>query len=419
MLTEFLDFANIWGWYLFIATLQLVVMMLVRRAYKSAKNWLDREFPDDMPMTTGEWVREEVRRRNLDSDIDVVVSEGDDEGEGGAYSPAGQVIELGAKTFFKKDPTFWAIGAHELGHALMHHRFKLVASLLLQSRVLEGQLTSFGVVCLLTNIAFGSPELTQLAYWLIVGGVVCTALELIDEAGASTLALRMLGRDHRLNRRQWVGVLVTLSSAFATYLGSFIAKLILLIEFDSLIRMLEDHVNYQPGSPLAGWQLSIVGVLSIGLALVALISLARMIWPGQLSTTDMRIITRIKLANSVMLIPLVLFIWDQSEIAYWAIWVALASRPLIWLIYGLIAIVCLGVVWFLGLLIGPIFAHLAGDHDSGVPFRIPSKELVEEIAYTKRVRAKNAEDGVYTQWTLRTHHLINLVYVPMLLAFWY
>src|SRR5690606_12317372 len=130
---------------------------------------------DDLPLGTGEWVRRQIERLGLGDHLRVVAMPGD-RSQIDAFLPDGSLIQLSEETFFKRDPSFWAIGAHELGHALTYRRSLLVGAVLKTARGLSQLATSAGAAFLLANVLYGSPLVGGIALALLLLGLGLTLL---------------------------------------------------------------------------------------------------------------------------------------------------------------------------------------------------------------------------------------------------
>ncbi len=326
-------FLSIWWWYLLYAVLTGLVTQAVVGFYHRLENWLDRRHADDLPQYTGEWVRSRIDGYGLSDRLRVttwpegIVSSGD------CYLPDANLIVLTPRTFFKNDPTFWAAGAHELGHALIRERATLLAGLLRAARKIHELVTGLARSFLLVNVLYGYAVLGQVGLWLMWAGVALAVAALVDEAVASTIAMRMLREDAHLDRRGWMGALVGLLGAFSTYLASLVAHIVVITQYDRIIQLAEARADFTAAGELAGWPHLVAAVLAGVLLLSALPLLVQLV-------SDQPISDKASLWwLGLTVIPLTVFmylVWDQPLGTGFAVCVALAARPVLGVAVGLV-----------------------------------------------------------------------------------
>src|SRR5688572_212118 len=145
MLRALFAFLHTWWTYLFYGGLYVLLMLVVGQAVTLVHRWLDRYFPDDLPIRTGQWVQEHIAI--LGMPLVRVLALPKDRG-GDCYSPDRRLILLERKTYLKRDPTYWAIGAHELSHAYLHWQAPLLASLLHAARIGARRLSTVAMTVL-------------------------------------------------------------------------------------------------------------------------------------------------------------------------------------------------------------------------------------------------------------------------------
>jgi Zn-dependent membrane protease YugP len=164
--------------------LQLLIALLTRLGYFVARAALDRAVPDDLPIDAGTWAAQQAARTGLA--VDVVAGGGE-----GSYDPLRRIVVLSPETFQKRDPSFWAIAAHELGHAQLHRRAPGCYWLLAAVRVGGAALGSLSTAFLIGTLVCGV-ALAPIARALLVVAVVADAVVLLEELDASRRARRML-----------------------------------------------------------------------------------------------------------------------------------------------------------------------------------------------------------------------------------
>lgn len=243
--------------------------VLVSQGYRRIRNHLDARWPDDLPRTAAEWLIEALAARGLTDAVQVAVT--DAGGIGDAYWPNRQWIQLRRRTAYKRDPGFWAIAAHELGHALTLRRAPVLGVLFPAFR-LGGMLAGLASVLLLANLFLVSTDVTALAYGALVVGLALSAGVLVDEALASRTALGLLAADERLQPGHLRAARLHLGAAFATYVAGFAGSLVLLVAWDVVSGLL---ATLEPPAPLAApswtWWVALVlgvrGVIGVGVVL--------------------------------------------------------------------------------------------------------------------------------------------------------
>ncbi len=341
---EIQHFLSIWWRYLFYASLSFVVLKVVVAFYHRLENWLDRRHADDLPQFTGEWVRSQIAARGLSDRLSVVVWPDAGKHAVDCYAPNEGLILLSDRTFFKNDPTFWAAGAHELGHALIRERAAGFAALLHAAMRAHGLVVGLASSFLFVNILYGYPGLGEIGLWLMWASVGLSAVGLVDEALASTIAMSMLRRDAHLDRKGWLGALVGLLGAFSTYLASLITHAIVISQYDSIIRIAEVEANFVAAGELTGWQFYVAAVLA-GLLLLSVVpALIAIVFGDAVRSALLGVI--FAMVTVISLTFFLYLVWDQPLGPGFATCVALAARP----VFGLVAVVVLLPLILFGLL---------------------------------------------------------------------
>src|SRR5512135_1541533 len=185
-----------WWVYLAFFSLQFVLGLAIDYGYSWIAGWLDRKHPDDLPLTTGEWVQARVRELGLD-DLSVLAAP-EKSGFFDAYFPSAKTILLRGTTYAKNDVSFWAIGAHELGHALVHRRSRFWSALARFARLERGSAIGVGSMLMFANMWYGLPVVADVAFWIFAAALAGDVLVMADEARASFVARGLLGRDGAL-----------------------------------------------------------------------------------------------------------------------------------------------------------------------------------------------------------------------------
>jgi Zn-dependent membrane protease YugP len=200
------------------------------RGVWSRHDW-DNE--DDLPQTAGEWLSERLAM----VDALAIVTDDASPGTRNAYHVKHGVIQLTHEAYFKPDPVYWAIAAHELGHAHIHHRHPLAAWILTQARSLANVLAWLGVGLAMGNALYALPGVTDLAFALLVAAALLALAELVDEAWASRWAYRELRTSAHLTPRHLRAVRAALRAAFGTYAITYAAHAVLLTQWGLVERL--------------------------------------------------------------------------------------------------------------------------------------------------------------------------------------
>jgi len=187
---------------------------------------LDHDVPDDLPMTAGEWLADELRLYGLAERIRIVVTNHVTSSQDAFHVQRG-VIQLTEETNFKRDPVYWAIAAHELGHARFRLDHPASIPLSITAQLAKLFLVRFGLGLALGNTLFAIPLATQLAHWMFGVALALHVFELGDEIVASTFAMRMLRADTALLGSHIRAARSVLIAAFLTYLLPFVGYVVM------------------------------------------------------------------------------------------------------------------------------------------------------------------------------------------------
>lgn len=210
-----LELLGVFWPYLLLVHLPRLASLASSVAFAVVKSRLDHAIPDELPRTAGEWLKAQLLEGPEAATRAVVHTA---RGPGGdAYLPVMRLITLTDETHFKRDPVYWAIAAHELGHARLKERHPIVAALLASARFPKWALATFGIALIAGNVLYGLPGVTELAFDLLLAALALDALTLVDEAAASVTALRLLSRTPELGPRHVRAARLTLLFAFLTY----------------------------------------------------------------------------------------------------------------------------------------------------------------------------------------------------------
>ena len=290
-----------------------ILRVAVSAGYAIVKRRLDDQHPDDLPMEAGEWLMAEVEHRSLD--IEVLVSP-TKTADVDAFLPSAKTIVLSQETYCKNDPSFWAVAAHELGHALVYRRLGIGRVVFSAARIVGKACVSVATSLIFANILFASHDINRMAFALLSAGVAMWALVLVDEAAASAVALRILARDRRLAARGLRGARLALAAAFMTYVGALAGQALLVLERDFVAERIERQRHFVPGHSLGAGSLALAAVLSFLLAFMGLHAIARTLRPRRATTAaEAKALgartTLGQLVRGVLALALLGIVWDQ------------------------------------------------------------------------------------------------------------
>jgi Zn-dependent membrane protease YugP len=423
----FLELAQTWGGYVLLVVLQSVLSLGISGGYRVTRAWLDRRHADDLPVHAGQWLRETLVARGLESKVRLwVVPQNADTVD--AFLPRADAIVLGQRTFFKSDPSFWAIAAHELGHVLVRLRAPWVHRVFLLARVGARSAAQIGAMFLLTNILYGSHTLTVWALRgyacaLALGGVV-----LIDEALASVLAMRALAADGRLGKRQMGGAALGLVAAFMTYVGASVGQIITLVQSDYIARVVEGSRHFELGDPLAGAAMIAAWGLAALLGLRAIALLARAVRPPLLTAAQQKTKLAADLFYELCVAGLLFLLWDQEAGELFLVSMAVAFIavrrvvglailiPTLPIGIAIVAVVALVFLYFRRT--GAAVSKLAEGEESDVFKTTVAEHEKRELARTQAESSiVNSTLAKRIAFEVRLEYAANAAFVPVLIAY--
>lgn len=193
------DFLVAW-WPLFVLIhLPWIMNRIVVTLYTRTSSRLDHETPDTLPETAGQWLERQIVALGLG--VRSIVTDRRARRSVNAFHPDALTIELTEQTYFKRDPVYWAIAAHELGHA----RFSVVRPgldrLFTWGGMLSRLLVSLGMSLGLGNMFYGLAHVTNLALVLLVSALALYSLRVVEEVIASAFAFAVLRDETQLTHR--------------------------------------------------------------------------------------------------------------------------------------------------------------------------------------------------------------------------
>jgi len=373
------------------AVLNTIAVVMFRRIAHTH----DWEHADDLPQTAGDWLRDRAAVYGLR----VIVT--DEPEQADAYHHDRRVIHLSPKTHFKSDAVFWAIAAHELGHARIYAVHPLLGSLGRVAGWLKQYFLLFGTGLAFGSVLYARPRL-DLAFAVFASSLVLYVIDAIEEAYASYLAHRELRASAHLTPVLLRVVRRTLLAALGTYLSVVVAGVVLLSQWSIVEKIAGDGWLGEIGAlTTVGWVVVIaLCVLGLAHAFVQLrvpvaLPLVGLVW-------------------RVLLVILIVLVWDLSATSAWAWCVILAIIAAQRLIVGLLMLpgiipLLVAMTW-LRKLSGPghhASAEYSASHAAGKPLIRTGNRALLEILET-RVRNPSLVSRVYA--------LTRLFYLPLIVA---
>ncbi len=225
---------------------------------------LDIVFADSMPCSTGKLVRKLIDESDLKK---VRISRGPR--NMAAFFPLTGGILIDRRTYGKRDPIFWAIGLHELGHLLLH-RVRPIGWLLRSARLLWLSLLKFERALLVGLLVYGGSLLHTLLGWALLIALGAAAFVLLDELIASIIALVKLKATGEARPAQLVGAGLVLLFALATYVGTAAVDLLLYQHLDQVAAIATDHPTMLRSGPLGWFRHTLLAIATIPCVFVGL-----------------------------------------------------------------------------------------------------------------------------------------------------
>jgi Zn-dependent membrane protease YugP len=391
--------------------------------YGLVRAWLDRRLPDDLPHVAGAWAEQQLRERL--PDVKVAVGARD------CYSPKTRLVVLTDETYRKADPSFWAVAAHEVGHALWHARAPAFSSAMSSARRL-GELTGSCVrLMLIINFAYASRAVDDVACVLLVATLALAPLVLADELMASAAALWLLRHDAAMVGARFAAAVVKLAAAFATYLASAVAHAWLLYRFEHVRAVVERHAP-AAGAPLSAWRWTVVLVLTALLVVRVVFQVRLMLRPPAMPIAPPlppeRLRPRASWSPSLPSLPsapplpslawpwelpcalLVLLVWNQplgTPFVFCVILALMSTRRLMILPY-LPLVVVMGVAMLL-------VKRFADPWLQGESLRWQARQLSTRDA---EARVRYASERLRPDWLARAGQLVDLLFIPLVVRVW-
>lgn len=412
------------------------LVLVAASAHQVVAASLDRRFPDDLLLTAGEWLQGQLTHRKLD-DVGVIIAPSG--GQPDAWVPGARLVSLSPGTWFKRDPSFWAVAAHELGHVIVHRAHPVLAPLFAASRGLSLALAWLAQWLLVADLALADPLVLDVALVALVGSLVASVGVLFDEALASVTAVRVLDEDARLTPRQLSGARIVLASAFGTYIAGAIGTVVLAVAFNLLrSTVLGSPLAIAPGPATTPWVMGPLTGLLLGHAWLVLRRATRRpsrMWDAlsrlqgaaeQREKVLQRELLRRRITDLMGFAGAAVLTWflidEPGSDSLFALGVALAALPMA-------GPVLRGVEWLLNLVLLPLTLPLvavivfvlgtAGQGEKSPRFEADvarGEQRMEQSA--ERWELARQRMRMDPPWWSRVSELASVAYLPLLILYW-
>jgi Zn-dependent membrane protease YugP len=298
-----------WAAFVGLVLLGFLIRNFIRHAYTRIRKRIDDAIPDHLPMGGGEWLREYAPR-----DLRIIIGPRDH--DTGLYIPSSDTIVISPDVDEKRDASYWATAAHELGHALFYRSTILVHIVFMTGRVVATAGPIVGTFLVFANVLYARPDINALAFHCLEAGLAGMLLVLVDEAVATFIAMRIMFGEFRLDRRDRVGAFTSLAAGYMTYVGFFVGELLVVLQREFIVGMIERHRHFTPSAPMGGGRLVVVSVLGILLTVWAIYTGIRALRREEAS--DLDDVKRAEgglslheLGRGLLGLLLVWLVWDQ------------------------------------------------------------------------------------------------------------
>jgi Zn-dependent membrane protease YugP len=424
---QFLEFLSDWWPFFFLIYLPHLMKMASRLVAALVQSRLDHRFPDDLPRTAGEWLEEKLEQNGLSREVRAVAVAGEGILSIDGYNPREGVIQLTAETYFKKDPIYWGIAGHELGHALFRRRHRLLSALFSLAGWIKWALATFGLAIIVGNVLYGLPQVTSIAYYCLIGALILDVFVLVDEAMASALADKLLQRDGVLTPAHLRGARLFLFAAFMTYFSAFASHAILLTQWERLVELIGQGRFAQVAEPLQGWRSGLMVIISIWGLMVAALVMKRIFLPPRdhvarqeqvLSTENGCTAPLLKLSWEILLIALLVLAWDlAADPVYW--WcVLLAFIPALGWIFVILSLPLALVVGRMRALQERMIRRYGRIEDSRA-YQDARSDGEDKTRLGNELVARIVAHALnHPPLSSRLASLAKLLYLPLIVAYW-
>lgn len=386
---------------------QVLVTTIARRT----EGKLDHQIPDELPVTAGEWLA--GRLASLGYPIAAIVTDQQSD----AYRPGDKLIQLSEETHFKADPVYWAMAAHELGHARIRAELLIIGHLRTAAGWIGFVVVAAGVGLAFGRVLYALPGSGELAFGCFAIAAGLRIFVLVDEALASVLAYRELQANDAIDFVHLRAIRRWLVTAFATYFVTYAAYALLLRYWPLVEALAGDHGARASGLTSLGW--TVATVVSIGCVVSIVAQLMHMFAPSEVAEAlDHRgwwpLVVGIARTSSIVV--LLWLTWDHRvDVTYaWCAILAFSASASTWL-----------RIMHLPLLIPHVVFALFMVRFEGPGVDRTSRYMRARQQGAHLVRAGNqrlariAESQTeHPSWPARLTALGKLGYVPLLVAFW-
>ena len=326
------DLLRDWWLVFLLAYLPQLAVMVSSLLLAVVASRLDHAIPDDLPMTAGEWLAAQLERGGP-SNVRAVVTDGISAPSIDGFHRRHGIIQLRSATYFKSDPVYWGIAAHELGHARLQARYAWLETAVTLTGLLKRSITAFGLALVVGNILYALPGVTVLGFQLLAAALVLDAPTLVEEAIASRSGWRLLSQDGALSRRQLHAVRVTMWLAFCTHLARFLSFAVLLGMWEHIVTLTATGLLDEVARPLGPAATTVVvaatalGVIGALLRVTALRSSATRRARLASRPSAARAIGVLRLLEDGCSLAAIALLWDLSADPTYAWCVMLAMVP--------------------------------------------------------------------------------------------
>jgi Zn-dependent membrane protease YugP len=313
------------AWWPLFLLIQLpwIATRVAHLAYTRTNSRLDHATPDVLPETAGLWLERQIVALGLR--VRSIVTDSRARRSTNAFHPIERTIMLTQNVYFKRDPVYWAVAAHELGHAQFRIGWPRLTSLFTWCETVETLLVSLGLALGLGNMPYGLPYVTDVAFILLALALALHVLEIVEEMIASAIAFTALRREPTLTPADLRNVRVVLALALSTYLASFVGHAVLLGAW-SLIEHNTSHGGVELSTlTTLGHTMAIVWSLVVGVMAVTSVLDIR----GRSSQVVNLTVTVAAVLSMVAIPSLMWLLWDARPGAGFAWCVMLAAVPAI------------------------------------------------------------------------------------------
>lgn len=313
------DLIGTWWAVCLLLTLPFLANQVALVIAKRTRSAHDFAIEDDLPMTAGEWLRDRLVAR---PSLRAIVTDHRAKQSLDGYYYLHSVIQLTEETHFKADPSYWAIAAHELGHARVHLEHPGAAALIDGARIAKWVLATIVIGLGVGNLLYAVPGVTDFCFVLAVIAMGFHAGELASEASASLLAYAELRRSAHLTPRHLRAVRAVLWSSFGTYGITYAAHALLLTQWSHVERVTgRGRLGELAELTTFGWAIAALAtIVAVLYALVLVLHIVR-----KLGDTEPPLFTFV---GKLAIATLVYLAWDLRGDTTWAWWVMLATIPI-------------------------------------------------------------------------------------------